>query len=120
MKLSRRRFLQSTALFTGALLTRRLPLEAASPSSPFKIAWTFDDGPLNQFTELHPLLTKVNAKATFYIVSDWLASKHQGSMSKEQVLELAANGHEIGGHTVSHLNLVDLYAKDPKGAENQI
>ncbi|MCQ2203402.1 MAG: polysaccharide deacetylase family protein [Bacteroidales bacterium] len=65
------------------------------------ISYTFDDNLPNQFTIAVPMLEKYNFRGTFYPiinnVDDW------------QILQnMAANGHEIGSHTMSHPALGSL------------
>jgi Cellulase (glycosyl hydrolase family 5)/Polysaccharide deacetylase/Divergent InlB B-repeat domain len=68
------------------------------------LTYTFDDLCPNQVPIAVPLLDKYGIKATFYPVinqnPDWVALK-----------KLAANGHEIGSHTMTHTDL--------KGAASQ-
>ena len=64
------------------------------------VALTFDDGPHKYRTdEILDVLKKYNVKATFFVV---------GVMAKEYpdiIRREIAEGHEIGNHTYSHLNM---------------
>ena len=51
---------------------------------------TFDDGYLDNYTELFPLLQKYRMKATLFIVSGYLDNPH--NLSREQLLEMQASG----------------------------
>lgn len=62
------------------------------------VTFTFDDGLSNQFTKMVPILDEFNMKATFYIVTDWATRDTLWPRLKE----IAANGHEIGSHTLTH------------------
>lgn len=64
----------------------------------------FDDG-LNQ-SAAPPILDAHNMKGTFYINS--AAIGWSAYFSKNDLLNMQAKGHEIGGHTVDHLNLTGL------------
>lgn len=69
---------------------------------------TVDDGYLDNYTNLYPLLQKYNAKATIFVVTSSIG--HLGtSMTPEQVKELADSELvSIQSHTVSHLVLRTL------------
>jgi oligosaccharide reducing-end xylanase len=65
------------------------------------ITYTFDDNLPNQYTTAVPDFDELGYKATFYSiidsVKDWAKLK-----------TMAANGHEIGSHTVKHASLGGL------------
>lgn len=77
------------------------------PSKPFMI--TFDDTRLDQYTAALPELNKHGFKATFFIMT--VSLNKPGYMSKEQVKQLADEGHIIGSHTYDHKN-VKTYTSD--------
>lgn len=63
------------------------------------VALTFDDGPSSYTADLLDLLEKYDAKATFFVVGNRLAS-HQS------IVERAANlGNEIANHSHTHPHL---------------
>jgi peptidoglycan/xylan/chitin deacetylase (PgdA/CDA1 family) len=67
---------------------------------PGEVVLTFDDGPVPHTTR--PILAALAAectKATFFMVGQ-MAAAHP-----EMVREVAAQGHTVGTHTWSHLNL---------------
>lgn len=92
----------ATALFT--------PLSAqASTAHPLMISFTFDDG----FADEVPgqqLLHDHNMAGTFYINSGSIGQP--GYMTRAQLDDLAAQGNEIGGHTVTHQDLLTLSADE--------
>lgn len=64
------------------------------------IALTFDDGPHSEYTaEILDLLNEYDIKATFFVLGK-LAEQYP-DIVKRQVAE----GHEIGNHTYSHINV---------------
>jgi len=79
----------------------------ALPNKPVLI--TFDDTRLDQFTAALPELDKHGFKAAFFIMT--VALGKPGYMSKEQVKQLADEGHTIGSHTYDHKN-VKTYTVD--------
>lgn len=78
------------------------------------VSLTFDDGNANQATAVQTL-DRLGMKGTFYIPSGFVGG--QGYLTLPQLQAMAANGHEIGGHTVSH---PDLTAVSDDEAARQI
>ena len=88
------------------------------------VALTFDDGYRDNFLVADPILKKYDAKATLYLVTDrhdrdWSSSKKEHhndgelmaepKLLDEDVLQmLAARRWELGSHTVTHANLLNL------------
>ncbi len=73
------------------------------------VAMSFDDGYRNNHTDALPLLKKYNAKASFYIVHRDIGKTIY--MENDRLLDLLANGMEIGSHTINHAPLALI---DPK------
>ena len=72
-----------------------------------KIALTFDDGPHYKYTEqILDILKKYGVKATFFVIGV-NAEKYP-----QKVKRISDEGHEIGNHTYSHLNLRELDEKE--------
>lgn len=84
------------------------------------VALTFDDGYRDNLEHALPLIEKYDAKATLYLVwdrsIDWAPNKkaHHNSgelltepkLSDDEVARLVATGRfEIGGHTLTHINM---------------
>lgn len=67
------------------------------------VVLTFDDGYASHFTLVNQILSRFNAKATFYIIKDRL---YYGIENRdvEGLKKLAASGQEIGSHTMTHPN----------------
>lgn len=62
-----------------------------------RVALTFDDGPHPQNTPmLLDILARYNAKATFYVIG------RNARRYPDILRRIAAEGHEIGNHTLSH------------------
>jgi peptidoglycan/xylan/chitin deacetylase (PgdA/CDA1 family) len=97
----------------------RAPQEIDRP----KIAFTFDDGLLDCYTAIAPVLSEFNATCIFFINSgfifgneryqEWFSS-HQirnpdkKPMSPQMVRELSDAGFVIGAHTRDHVRLVGM------------
>jgi len=75
--------------------------KALLPEKP--IVLTFDDGYVSMYTTVYPMLKERGWSGTFFCITSTLG-KH-GHLTKEMIAEMAANGMEIGSHTVSHVEL---------------
>ena len=69
------------------------------------VSVTFDDGYLSQPTIGKDLLSTRNLKGTFFLITDWL---NWSEVTWELWQSVAAEGHEIGSHSVSHPYLTGL------------
>lgn len=64
------------------------------------IALTFDDGPDEDFTpQILDILKKYNVKATFYVIGEKV------QYNKKIIKREYEEGHEIGNHTYTHINV---------------
>jgi peptidoglycan/xylan/chitin deacetylase (PgdA/CDA1 family) len=90
----------------GWLTTDDYSLTPYAPSGLSRglVSVTLDDGWTNQYTNGLPVLTRYGVPATFYIISGTL-TEQPAYMTGAQVQALAAAGHEIGSHTISHPDL---------------
>lgn len=95
-----------------AALLPAAPAQAAI--SPTVVSLTFDDGNADQLAAANTLKT-YGLKGTFYINDEWVGAP--GYLTRANLNTLAANGNEIGGHTVTHQDLVGM---DPTEAKRQI
>jgi peptidoglycan/xylan/chitin deacetylase (PgdA/CDA1 family) len=86
---------------------RPVPLVA----QPTIVSLTFDDGLSSQHT-LRSMLAQHGMYGTFYVNSGRVGLP--GMMTWSQLLDLAANGHEIGGHGVDHVELTTLNQRDAR------
>lgn len=85
------------------------------PVSETIVSLTFDDGTADQYV-VRPLLASAGLRATFYVNSNSVGSS-AAFLSWDELCVLAAEGHEIGGHTLDH---VDLTAIDAREAARQV
>ena len=89
-----------------------LPVPAYDPNRSFTVApgqtvvsLSFDDG-LAGAARMADILGEARMQGTFYVNSGLLDLP--GYLTLRQAKEMAAEGHEIGGHTFSHKELVGL------------
>jgi peptidoglycan/xylan/chitin deacetylase (PgdA/CDA1 family) len=68
-------------------------------SSP-RVILCFDNGYTNHYEVVRPLLNAHNFKGVFYIITGYLGLPDY--MTAEQILQLQAEGHLVGNHTVDH------------------
>jgi peptidoglycan/xylan/chitin deacetylase (PgdA/CDA1 family) len=88
---------------TGAAVLTAVPAQAVE--GPVVVSITFDDGLTSQY-QAGPTLQKHGIRATYYLNSGAIDERGGfGTMSWAWASELAAAGHEIGGHTLDHVNI---------------
>lgn len=91
------------ALFvTGCHLGPKVPPMSVRP----KVVLTFDDGFVEHYTTVAPILEKYGLRGTFNIIVGRVGKP--GYMNWRQIRSLAKRGHAIENHTYSHTNLVAL------------
>jgi peptidoglycan/xylan/chitin deacetylase (PgdA/CDA1 family) len=89
---------------------------------------TFDDGYRDNCEVAAPILRALGLPATFFITTGFIDTRtvpfwdshlpvHPGWMSWDQVRSLSAQGFEIGGHTVSH---IDMGTADAKSVRTEL
>ena len=69
---------------------------------------TLDDDLVGQYTLGRPLLNAHGVPATIYLTTAPITDGWSGYMNVAQAQALAADGHEIGSHTVTHPDLTQL------------
>ena len=77
------------------------------PGHPLIVSLTFDDGSSDQYA-MRSILAEHSMRATFYINSGTVGMP--GYLNWDQLAALAADGNELGGHTVDHVKLTTLSA----------
>ncbi len=86
---------------TDVLVTTGSAVGRIDPTKPM-IALTFDDGPSQYTWSIVSTLSQYNAKGTFFLVGNRIATH------KSAIDFTIANGNQIASHGFSHLNLVKL------------
>jgi peptidoglycan/xylan/chitin deacetylase (PgdA/CDA1 family) len=67
-----------------------------------KLALTFDDGPSVWTPRILELLREHEARATFFLIGRRVQERPDGAR------EIAAAGHELGSHTLTHPRLTEI------------
>jgi peptidoglycan/xylan/chitin deacetylase (PgdA/CDA1 family) len=102
--------LPTTGLPTTGLPTTVLPTRlAGQPAARTVVTFTFDDGDADQMAAARAL-HKYGMNGTFYIITGAVGAPNYVTLS--DLRTLAAEGDEIGGHTVSHLELPHVSAAE--------
>ncbi|MFI5429884.1 polysaccharide deacetylase family protein [Aeromicrobium sp. UC242_57] len=91
------------ALVPGVLLAG--PAQAAADDPPTVVSLTFDDGNSDQMAAA-AIMKAHSMPGTFYVNSGSIGQS--GFLTRAQLDALAADGHEIGGHTLNHTDLTTL------------
>jgi peptidoglycan/xylan/chitin deacetylase (PgdA/CDA1 family) len=97
---------------SGALLLglANAPAAADTPFAEPMVTISIDDGHASQFDLARPALKQRGLKATYYLISRPIQESWTGYLSLAQARTLAAEGNEIGDHTVSHPRLTQVTA----------
>jgi peptidoglycan/xylan/chitin deacetylase (PgdA/CDA1 family) len=104
------RLLSIATALTAGVFFMLMPVGAqASALRPLSVSLTFDDGVADHLLA-QQLLQQYGMVGTFYINSSFIGQP--GYLTRAQLTDLAAHGHEIGGHTVSHQPLLTLSADE--------
>ncbi|ABK02625.1 polysaccharide deacetylase [Arthrobacter sp. FB24] len=90
------------ALAVTGLAAQAFPAQAAAPTV---VSLTFDDGNADQMAAAQ-IMNNYGLDGTFYIPSGNI--NNAGYLTVSDLQGLAASGHEIGGHTVTHADLTTL------------
>jgi peptidoglycan/xylan/chitin deacetylase (PgdA/CDA1 family) len=94
---------------------------AGGHGSAKDLAITFDDGLLSVATAAAPILAEYEVPWTLFVVVDWADGRHSFGdgvvMGWTQVEQLAAQGVEIGSHSVSH---PDFGSLPPEAARHEL
>jgi peptidoglycan/xylan/chitin deacetylase (PgdA/CDA1 family) len=99
-------WLQAQGFATIRMDTLAACIQGLAPCPARAIALTFDDGYLDAYHSVLPILRQYNAVATFYIVSDFIG--RPGYMGWAELQALRDAGMELGAHSVSHPDLTML------------
>jgi len=104
---------------TGTLDLDDVSLRKVAASDPTKfdqgyVSFNFDDGWLSMYENAIPILDQAGFKSTQFIISERLGGNFPGYVKPDQVRQMQASGHEIGGHTRTHPDLTTLSPADAR------
>jgi peptidoglycan/xylan/chitin deacetylase (PgdA/CDA1 family) len=85
-------------------------LSTPLPNKP--IILTLDDGYLDNYNNVFPILQQYSMKASFYIITGMVGAENR--LTASQIREMAAAGMDFGSHTVSHRFLASLTPTEMK------
>jgi peptidoglycan/xylan/chitin deacetylase (PgdA/CDA1 family) len=68
------------------------------------IALTFDDG-YREHSAIARYLTRRGIRATFFVITGLREYMGKELLKPEEIREIASMGHEIGSHTVTHIDM---------------
>jgi len=91
--------------------TATVTVSTTTPPSSFTqgmVTFSLDDSWLSQYVNALPILQAAGIKGTFYLTTTPLVESWQYFMTPTQVIDIAAKGHEIAGHTLTHPDLTTL------------
>lgn len=99
---------------SGGSLTKNAPVTVTpAPVTPGEFtegmfSFSFDDSWESQYLNAIPVLDAAGYKATFYLTTSQIEQGFNLFMTPAQVIDIAARGHEIAGHTLTHPDLTTL------------
>jgi peptidoglycan/xylan/chitin deacetylase (PgdA/CDA1 family) len=84
------------------------PTQPPLPPRPTLVSLTFDDGLKSQYNAATSVLDPRSVDGTFFVNSGAIDRRESGAVTWSQLATLKSRGHEIGGHTLDHANLVQI------------
>jgi peptidoglycan/xylan/chitin deacetylase (PgdA/CDA1 family) len=81
---------------------------AYTPFNAPMVTITLDDGYQSQFDLARPALNQRGLKSTYFLISQPIQQSWSGYLTLAEAKTLAAEGNEIGDHTVTHPHLPQL------------
>ena len=102
-----------TSVATTSLTVSAPPPPTPTPptTKPVTVSFTFDDTFADQIPAAG-VLDEFGMDGTFYVNSPRLGASPGTYMSRSQASALQAAGHEIGGHTLGHVDLPTVSATE--------
>ena len=97
---------QLDAIVEGCHRTLTLDDLDLPADGPRSLLITFDDGHESDLIVAAPELARRNLHAIFFVV--WSYLERPGYLSRDQVIELRAQGFEIGSHGLTHTRLTQI------------
>jgi peptidoglycan/xylan/chitin deacetylase (PgdA/CDA1 family) len=94
----------------AAVFALAFAVPSAAAAAPTVVTLTFDDGTADQYV-VRSALAEHSLHATFFVNSNRIESG-PSYLTWSQLSDLAADGNEIGGHTLDHVNLTSVSASE--------
>ena len=89
--------------------------DAFGPQEQRSVILTFDDGYVDNYTEMFPILKKYGARATVFMIAGNIGAP--GYLTEDMIREMAASGLvQFASHTLTHSSLTTL---SPEGLEKE-
>jgi peptidoglycan/xylan/chitin deacetylase (PgdA/CDA1 family) len=98
-------YLYAQSYSTVSLYEIHMALETGTPLPPNPVVLTFDDGHLDHYTNVFPLLRQYGFTGTFFMVSEFADNNRLGYMTWQQIAEMANSGMSMESHTKTHADL---------------
>ena len=98
--------------FVLAFVALAFALPSAAAAAPTIVTLTFDDGSADQYA-VRSMLSQHSLRGTFYVNSNRIESGNS-YLTWSQLSDLAADGNEIGGHTLDHVDLTSVTATEAR------
>ena len=103
----RRIFLLAAMLLVSIHCPAQFKVATYKDGKEAALSFTFDDGASDQLTLAIPQLEERGWRGTFYIIGSFIPEEGK-AFTWDVIRELAGRGHEIGSHTMTHRNLVEI------------
>src|SRR5215207_5305181 len=98
-------YLQTAGYQTVSLYEINLALEHGTPLPPKPVVLTFDDGYIDHYSTVFPILQEYSFTGTFFIISQFVDNNHPAYMTWEQIAQMANAGMRMEAHTKTHADL---------------
>lgn len=84
------------------------------------VAISFDDGFQSMYTKLLPLSREFNYPITLFVYTDNVYARAEKNITWQRLRELDAGGVAVESHTISHADLVRLYARNTPESKKKL
>lgn len=80
-------------------------INTGTPLPPKPVVLTFDDGYIDHYTHVYPLLKQYGFSGTFFVITSKADNAEVGYLTWDQIKEMAVSGMFIEAHTKTHPDL---------------
>ncbi len=98
-------YLQDNGYTTISLYDIDGALRTGKPLPPKPVVLTFDDGHLDHYVNVLPILQEFGFTGTFFVITGLADQNHPQYMSWAQIQELAEAGMSVEPHSKTHISL---------------